>query len=85
MRLCCLGRYATTRLGAGSRSLLLAARPDLLRGLVETDDLEAKKAAYRLNDPKSQFELAKDVAAFANGEGGLIALGLATERLRRAT
>jgi hypothetical protein len=61
-----------------ARALLLAGRPDLLVGQHESNDLDAKRTPYRIDDPVEQFELAKDVAAFANDQGGLIAIGLAT-------
>ncbi|MCL3999045.1 RNA-binding domain-containing protein, partial [Streptomyces lavenduligriseus] len=58
---------------------LEAHRPDSLLGLRETQWLDAKKAPYRLkDDPKAAEELTKDVAAFANGGGGVIVVGIAT-------
>ncbi|MFD8727813.1 RNA-binding domain-containing protein [Streptomyces sp. NPDC059611] len=58
---------------------LEAHQPGSLLGLRETQWLDAKKAPYRLtDDPKAAEELAKDVAAFANGGGGVIVVGVAT-------
>ncbi|MFE9941944.1 AlbA family DNA-binding domain-containing protein [Streptomyces hirsutus] len=55
-----------------------AHKPDSLLGLRETQWLDAKAAPYQLADPKAVEELAKDVAAFANGGGGVIVIGIAT-------
>lgn len=61
--------------------LLRAERPELIVGQDESDWLEAKQAPYRLDETHQQLELAKDVAAMANGaDGGLIVIGLATVR-----
>ncbi|MGZ2361508.1 putative DNA binding domain-containing protein [Streptomyces sp. 372A] len=58
---------------------LEAHRPSSLLGLRETQWLDAKKAPYRVaDDPKAVEELTKDVAAFANGGGGVIVVGIAT-------
>ncbi|MGW0669905.1 AlbA family DNA-binding domain-containing protein [Streptomyces sp. NPDC002746] len=54
-----------------------AQEPLLLLGLRETQWLDAKGGPYRLANPRSVEDLAKDVAAFANG-GGLIVIGIAT-------
>ncbi|MGA5253353.1 helix-turn-helix domain-containing protein [Streptomyces pseudogriseolus] len=55
-----------------------AQEPGSLLGLRETQWLDAKAAPYQLAGPKAVEELAKDVAAFANGGGGLIVIGIAT-------
>ncbi|MFI6689482.1 RNA-binding domain-containing protein [Streptomyces sp. NPDC050485] len=55
-----------------------AHEPVSLLGLRETQWLDAKEAPYQLADPKAVEELAKDVAAFANGGGGVIVIGIAT-------
>lgn len=55
-----------------------AQEPGSLLGLRETQWLDAKAAPYQLADPKAVEELAKDVAAFANGGGGIIVIGIAT-------
>ncbi|MGW4232220.1 RNA-binding domain-containing protein [Streptomyces sp. NPDC004980] len=55
-----------------------AHEPLSLLGLRETQWLDAKGGPYQLANPRSVEELAKDVAAFANGGGGLIVIGIAT-------
>jgi hypothetical protein len=56
--------------------LLRAARPDLLVGQVESEWLECKRAPYQVADERGKFELAKDVASFANADtGGVIIVG----------
>ncbi|MEV0210833.1 RNA-binding domain-containing protein [Streptomyces sp. NPDC050788] len=52
--------------------------PVSLLELRETQWLDAKGGPYQLADPKAVEELAKDVAAFANGGGGIIVIGIAT-------
>jgi predicted HTH transcriptional regulator len=52
-----------------------------LIGLQEDAWLEAKSGApYSLDTPEGRYELAKDVAAFANGSGGMVIVGLRTTR-----
>jgi predicted HTH transcriptional regulator len=52
-----------------------------LIGLQEDAWLEAKASApYDLDRPEGRYELAKDVAAFANGTGGIVIVGLQTTR-----
>ncbi|MEU7073018.1 RNA-binding domain-containing protein [Streptomyces narbonensis] len=55
-----------------------AQEPGSLLGIRETQWLDAKAAPYQLADPKAVEELSKDVAAFANGGGGVIVVGIAT-------
>jgi hypothetical protein len=55
-----------------------AHEPVSLLELRETQWLDAKAAPYSLGDPKAVEELTKDVAAFANGGGGVIVIGIAT-------
>jgi len=50
-----------------------------LIGLREDAWLEAKSSPYNLETPDARYELAKDVAAFANGAGGFIIVGLQTQ------
>jgi predicted HTH transcriptional regulator len=50
-----------------------------LIGLNENAWLEAKSSPYNLETPDARYELAKDVAAFANGTGGFIIVGLQTQ------
>lgn len=53
--------------------------PELLVGTPEGQRIEFKRApAYRLEHDSGKWELAKDVAALANAEGGLIVIGVAT-------
>ncbi|MFL4901710.1 RNA-binding domain-containing protein [Streptomyces sp. MMS24-I2-30] len=52
--------------------------PVSLLELRETQWLDAKGGPYQLANPKAVEELAKDVAAFANGGGGIIVIGIAT-------
>lgn len=47
-------------------------------GCYETDEVEFK-GQYHLKDQQQKWELAKDVAAFANAGGGLIVVGVVTE------
>lgn len=61
-------------------SVLRSGELDKLIGLEETDSFDAKKGIYDVSVDKGKFELAKDVAAFANSGGGIIVIGLATEQ-----
>jgi hypothetical protein len=52
-----------------------------LIGLQEDAWLEAKSGTpYNLDTPEGRYELAKDVAAFGNGTGGIVIVGLRTTR-----
>jgi hypothetical protein len=51
-----------------------------LIGVFESQQLEFKRAAYFLNDDPRKAEFAKDVAGMSNAGGGLIVLGIETER-----
>ena len=52
------------------------------KGLREGSVFEAKgKVPYDLNSAEGRYELAKDVTAFANSEGGYIVVGLQHRRL----
>lgn len=53
---------------------------DQLLDTPESEWLDFKLAPYQLATPKGKWELAKDVAAFANKEGGYIVIGIETER-----
>lgn len=61
-----------------ARAALRAHTPAALLELHEGQWLDAKTAPYELRDPHGVEELAKDVAAFANGGGGIIVVGIAT-------
>jgi hypothetical protein len=55
---------------------------DSLIGLEEDPWLEVKgRNPYDFTTPDGRFELAKDVSAFANADGGILIVGLATIRL----
>jgi hypothetical protein len=64
---------------ATALDLLRAGRWDLFRGQPESKWLEVKGEPYDSSTPTWRFELAKDVAAFANSPGGgLIVLGMSS-------
>lgn len=67
-----------------SRSALIQAlasgQIDDLRGTAESPWLDFKAAPYGLDTDKSKFELCKDVAAFANAVGGLLVVGVGTQK-----
>jgi len=64
-------------------ALIESGRPETLLGQREHDSFDAKSGAYDLTLPAERYELAKDVAAFANGDAaGLIVCGLRTRRVR---
>jgi len=52
---------------------------DELIGAVEDDQFECKGEPYHLEDDHQKFELAKDVSALANAQGGIILIGAQTE------
>lgn len=61
-------------LATGNLKLLIGMKEDLW--------FEAKTAAgYDLDTAHGRYELAKDVAAFANSDGGYLVIGLRTTRL----
>jgi predicted HTH transcriptional regulator len=51
-----------------------------LFGCLEDDHLECKSAPYNLGQERERMELAKDVSALANTDGGIILLGVQTEQ-----
>ncbi len=63
-------------------SVLVALRGgdfSALLGLPECQWMDVKDGIYPLDSPKGKEELAKDVAAFANGlTGGLLVVGFST-------
>jgi hypothetical protein len=59
---------------------LEASKFEDLIDLVENEWLEAKQSPYTFNNRRSKLELAKDITALANGSGGLLLIGFATER-----
>src|SRR5690349_10757351 len=64
------------------RSILEGGNFDSFVGLLEDLHFEAKNSTpYDLDTEKGRYELAKDVSALANSEGGYIVIGLHDERL----
>jgi schlafen family protein len=62
--------------------ILLEGQFDRLIGMKENLYLEVKGSTpYDFSTPSGRFELAKDVSAFANSEGGHLLIGLEHERL----
>lgn len=51
-----------------------------LIGAVETEQVDFKLSPYVLNQNYQKWELAKDIAAFANRRGGVIVVGVRAER-----
>ena len=62
----------------GARKALREHSPTDLLNLRESVWLEVKSQPYNLRDPGQREEFAKDVAAMANGGGGLLILGIKT-------
>jgi hypothetical protein len=60
-------------------SALTSGRLDELKGTRETQQIDFKEQPYLLNTPASVSEWCKDVAAFANGGGGCIIVGVRTQ------
>jgi len=71
------GRLSPSTVGA----VLRAGHQDILVGQRETEWLDAKGSLYDL-DERGSFMLARDIAAFANAAGGLIAIGMRTTKVR---
>jgi hypothetical protein len=55
-----------------ARDLILGGDPEALVGHREGSGLDVKGSPYRLDDDLQKYELAKDVSAFANQQGGLL-------------
>jgi hypothetical protein len=53
---------------------------DRLLDTPESDTIDFKTTRYELDQPRGRWELAKDVTAFANARGGVIVLGVETQR-----
>ncbi len=62
---------------------LLARDPSGLIGQPEAVWLEFKTSPYQLSDERQKFELAKDVSAMANADGGVILMGVETQKDER--
>ena len=60
--------------------ILRSGKFNLIIGKVENDWFECKQAPYPLNNPKEKQELVKDVTGLANSTGGIILLGIRTEK-----
>ena len=52
--------------------------------VAEDVEVEFKRAPYRLDEDGERFELAKDASALANARGGVIVIGVQTERRAEA-
>jgi predicted HTH transcriptional regulator len=59
-------------------SALQSGRFDLLIDALEDERLECKSSPYQLDQDRAKFELAKDISALANGDGGIILVGIQT-------
>lgn len=61
--------------------LLISGAFEAFLGSAERQHFEAKRfAGYDLDSSAGRYELVKDVSAMANGGGGFLVLGLATEK-----
>jgi hypothetical protein len=67
---------------SSAADLVRSGMAPVLIGQRECLWLDAKRQPYGLDQDRHRFELAKDVAAFANGVGGLILIGASTETIR---
>lgn len=54
---------------------------DELIGLIEYSQFDAKQK-YSLDSDRGKYELAKDVAAMANSDGGVLVVGLTTDKIQ---
>jgi hypothetical protein len=61
-------------------AILASGDFEQFRGVAEGLEVEFKAEPYRLIDEAQKFELAKDVSALANAAGGVIVIGVRTER-----
>ena len=62
------------------QSILQSGDFDRLIGTLEDEHLECKSAPYQLDQDRQKMELAKDVSGLANADGGIILIGVQTER-----
>ncbi|WP_329174389.1 AlbA family DNA-binding domain-containing protein [Streptomyces sp. NBC_01477] len=62
-------------------SALAQGRPEDIKGTAENAWLDFKRTPYPVQTDKGKFDLAKDVAAFANAQGGLLVCGISTVAL----
>jgi hypothetical protein len=61
-------------------AILQSGALDALKGTVEDGQVEFKGSPYQLSSDAAKCELAKDVPALANSEGGIIVLGIRTNQ-----
>ena len=54
---------------------------DAIQGTPESSWIDFKQSHYWLPEKKQRLELAKDVSGFANANGGVICVGIETEKL----
>src|SRR6266567_3104529 len=64
----------------GVTEILMSGDFARLIGLVEDENLECKGQQYDLRQDGTKRELAKDISAFANADGGLIIIGVRTKK-----
>ena len=62
------------------KAILDSGNFDELITAVEDEQIECKAAPYQLNEAHQKQELAKDVSGLANANGGVILIGVRTER-----
>lgn len=55
-----------------------------LKGESESEFLDCKREVYDLKNNLSKYELAKDVSAFANAEGGYILIGIEAKKSEKS-
>jgi hypothetical protein len=61
-------------------SILESGHFDRLLGGLEDEHLECKREPYKLQLDAEKMELAKDISALANADGGIILIGVKTEK-----
>ncbi|WP_416960784.1 helix-turn-helix domain-containing protein [Streptomyces sp. Agncl-13] len=65
-------------------TLLAQQRPEAVKGMTESEWVDFKSVGqagpYDLSQDSKKYELAKDVAAFANADGGLLVCGFKATR-----
>ena len=66
---------------AGLIEALARGDHDAVLGTPESHWVDFKRDPYRLETPKDQWELAKDVAAMAETRGGIVVIGYEIEKL----
>ena len=60
-------------------AILISGKLEDIIGVAETSEVEFKVAPYQLEQEYAKQELAKDVTALANAQGGVIVIGASTE------